>query len=134
MKKIIILLFSTYFLIGAILLPQSNFALLFNLPTMYTEFVSINGDASYLDFLDEQFVESYELFDMEKGSDSKPEKEKIPVAMDCSATQFSSVFKMQVLELEFNKPSISIEHTAYYPPFNLSEKPAFIFHPPKLAA
>ena len=134
MKRIIILLFSSYFLIGAILLPQSNFALLFNLPTMYTEFVSINGDASYLDFLDEQFVESYELFDMEKGSDSKPEKEKNPVAMDCSAAQFSSVLKMQVLELEFNKPSISIEHTAYYPPFNLPEKPAFIFHPPKLAA
>ena len=134
MKRVCILLFSTYFLIGAIILPHSNFALLLNLPNMYTEFVSINGNTSYVDFLDEQFVESYELFDFDSGSEHKQEKEKTPVDMNCYATQHSSVFKIKKLDIDFNKPITGIEHTVYYPNFNLPKTAAFIFHPPQFTA
>ena len=132
MNRILIHVFSTYFLIGAIILPQSNFALLLNLPKMYAEFVSINGSSSFMDFLDEQFVESFELFDTDKNSEN--EKEKIPVDMNCYANQSSSVFKIQTFELEFNKPNPNIEHTVYCPYFNLPKTTAFIFHPPKISA
>lgn len=131
MKRILIFLFSGYFLIGAIVLPQSDFSLLTNIQKIYNDFVLLNGKTSFMDFLDEQFVESFEFFDNADKTENIHEKEQKPVPINFYLTQSNSVFNAQNLEIEFSEPTPVNEFTIFYQDFYLSRTIGYIFHPPK---
>ena len=134
MKRILVFLFSTYFLIGAIILPQSDFSLSTNLSTIYDDFIVLNGNTSFANFLDEQFIESFELFDNENTTENPHEKDQKPVPIHYYLTQASSMFKVQIPDLDFSEPTPVIEFTTFYQNFYLSITPGYIFHPPKAIA
>ncbi|MEI8274132.1 MAG: hypothetical protein WCG08_16070 [Paludibacter sp.] len=134
MKRLVILLFSYYFLMAAIVLPQSNFALLTNLSKIYADFVSVNGKTSFVNFLDEQFIESFEIFDYDNCSEGQKEKEQKPVPINCYMAQQSSAFKIQIFEMVFSEPAKVLKHIVFYQDLYFFSTPVFIFHPPQQVA
>lgn len=133
MRRILIILFSIYFLVGAVVLPQSDFALLSSLQNIYEDFVKLNGKTCFSCFLDEQFVESFELFDNDSDTakENHHEKEQKPVPINCYLAQQSSAFKIQTFDMDFTEPSPVLELIPFYQEFLISITPDYIFHPPR---
>jgi hypothetical protein len=133
MKKFLTILFSGYFLIGAIVLPNSDFALLSSLQNIYDDFVKLNGKTCFSCFLDEQFVEGFELFDADNDNvkDNHHEKEQKPVPINCYLAQQSSAFKIQNFDIHFSEPTPVVEHMIFYQNFYQFATQVYIFHPPR---
>ena len=136
MKRFLLFLFSGYFLIGAVILPNSDFALLSELKNIYQDFVKLNGKTCFSCFLDEQFLESFEFLDIDHDNvnENHHEKEQKPVPISCYLAQQSSAFKIQIFEMIFSEPAKVLKHIVFYQNLYFFSTPDFIFHPPKSMA
>ncbi|MEI6555159.1 MAG: hypothetical protein WCL70_06195 [Paludibacter sp.] len=132
-RKILIFLLTGYFLIGAIVLPDSDFALSSNLLKIYYDFNCVNHPVNYLKFIDVQFFESFEFYDIEDFKDSNPqEKKQKPVPIYPYIAQQSSAFILQIQKNEFLAVTPYIEYTIFYWNFYRFVQKNSVFHPPKL--
>ena len=131
MRKVGTILLSVYFLFGSFILPDCDFALLSNLQKIYGDFVVLNGQTSYTDFLDEQFIDGFQIFEFDNEKDEPGEKEQKPVPIDYLVTQQQSVFKIQTITVEFPEPKTIIKVVEFYQNFYKSINPESVFHPPK---
>ena len=136
MRKFLVLILSVYFLIGAIVLPDSDFALISSLQRMYTDFETLNGKTSFNTFLDEQFVENFEFFEFETEQEHKNEKEQEQkqVPINCYVSQTPSVFKIQTLENELAISSPVLTFNSFYANLYQFTSLNCIFHPPEFTA
>jgi len=133
MRKLLIILLSGYFLVGAIILPQSDFTLLSSLPKIYNDFISLNGKTSFEKFLDDQFIENFEFIDKieEHENHQENEKEEKQVPINCYLAQQTFFLEIKHVVVDFLIPTPVIKYIPFYQVLYFFINPNSIFHPPK---
>jgi hypothetical protein len=101
MKQISFILFSAYFLAGMLLLQQSDFSVMQDLPAMYRHCKAVEDkDLTPLDFITDHLLNLDCIFDQHDNGD--PQKPHIPPQFNHQ--NYQNFFLMKDIELLTNKP------------------------------
>ncbi len=128
MTRLIIILFSSYFLLGFLLLQQSDFSMLQDLPAMYQHCKAIEDtDLTPLDFITDHLLNLDCLFDQHDNGD--PQKPHIPPQLNHQSYQ--NVFLLKEIFIQSKTPvKLSQNKHSYFDIFVAQNYIGSIFRPP----
>lgn len=132
MIKVCSIFLSIYIFLGTILLPKGDFGFTAQLPKLYDTYIQLNGATSLDEFLEEELLDPYSLFENDNDPSDEPfEKECHPVPIDLitvnANVSFYTMPAVIELQLESTPIMIFIPYTESYASTDLES----IFHPPR---
>lgn len=130
MYRILSIFLSVYLLVGSALLPKGDFSFASQLSKLYDEFVQVNGSASFDEFLEEEFLESFSLPE-DNSADEPFEKECHPVPIDLITVNANTTFYTLAAVIEVQPETIPVTSYAPYTGNFTSTDPDSVFHPPR---
>ncbi len=131
MKIILTKILITFYSLGTIFLPMSDFSVIGNLPKMYAHCKATEDkDMTPFDFVTDHLINIDSLFDKhDKGDEQKPHKNN-----DCTINHSTTYFFQEINTIEFKSIKLLISSTVLIPDYENSlyfHNPIFsIFRPP----
>ncbi len=128
MKRLVTIIFCGYFLLGFLLLEQSDFSILQDLPSMYQHCKTAEDkDLTPLDFITDHLLNFDCLFDQHDNGD--PQKPHVPPQFNHQSYQ--NIFVLKEVIIQSSEPVLLAKNLVFYSDNKLPQKfISSIFRPP----
>jgi hypothetical protein len=132
MKQIGVTFLATYFLLGALILPNGNFMSLTDLPKMYQHCKATEDkDMSLFDFFTDHILNLDCLFDAHENDEQKPHKPFQTTQVENNLSLFCSKTTPQIIHVGIEIISLQkLESTKIPPVFYSNNYLSTLFRPP----